>query len=261
MRTARQTIELFHLLFLRALTAKADDKRLVALKGGCNLRFYFGSVRYSEDMDFDVSVISQGTLANRIDRLLQSPALTSPLRAKGIAIIDSSKPKQTETTQRWKIGLHAESNQIDLRTKIEFSRRDDLEGVAFEATAREIMRPYGEPAILATHYGTAAAIAQKVHALAKRTAPQARDVFDLNLLLARTDAQAVKLDSSQRAFVPQAMDNALALSFDEYNSQVVAYLEPSQAEAFDDADAWNSMVESVVDRLGALRAGGARERQ
>ena len=50
--TVRQVVEMFHLVFLRALVAKGDDKALFALKGGCNLRFYFGSLRYSEDIDF-----------------------------------------------------------------------------------------------------------------------------------------------------------------------------------------------------------------
>ena len=47
----RKAIELFHLVFLRALVAKNEDRGLVSLKGGCNLRFYFASVRYSEDID------------------------------------------------------------------------------------------------------------------------------------------------------------------------------------------------------------------
>ncbi|MEO8905276.1 MAG: nucleotidyl transferase AbiEii/AbiGii toxin family protein [Polyangiaceae bacterium] len=77
--TARQSIEFFHLVFLRALVAKGEEKSLIALKGGCNLRFYFGSIRYSEDMDFDVSVIAKGTLKNKVDRLLKSPIVLSPL--------------------------------------------------------------------------------------------------------------------------------------------------------------------------------------
>ena len=50
MGSDRQAVELFHLLFLRQLASGADRAR-IALKGGCNLRFYFGSVRYSEDLD------------------------------------------------------------------------------------------------------------------------------------------------------------------------------------------------------------------
>lgn len=62
------------LVFLRALVAKGEDKGLVALKGGCNLRFFFGSTRYSEDMDLDVVVIAKETLRNKVERLLKSPA-------------------------------------------------------------------------------------------------------------------------------------------------------------------------------------------
>lgn len=55
-------------MFLRALVAKGEDKSLVALKGGCNLRFFFGSERYSEDMDLDVVVMARETLKNKVDR-------------------------------------------------------------------------------------------------------------------------------------------------------------------------------------------------
>jgi hypothetical protein len=46
--SARQHVEFFHLVFLRALVARGEDKGLFALKGGSNLRFFFRSVRYSE---------------------------------------------------------------------------------------------------------------------------------------------------------------------------------------------------------------------
>ena len=49
-------IERFHLLFLVQLGQKLD-KRFYALKGGCNLRFFLKSIRYSEDMDLDVQTI------------------------------------------------------------------------------------------------------------------------------------------------------------------------------------------------------------
>src|SRR5688572_27341422 len=115
---------MFHLVFMRALLAKGEDKGLVALKGGCNLRFYFDSVRYSEDIDFDVVVIARGTLKNKVERLLSSPMVAAPLKTKGIRVASVSAPKQTETTQRWKVGLEAANVHAPLRTKIEFSRRD-----------------------------------------------------------------------------------------------------------------------------------------
>src|SRR3990170_6022446 len=57
MRNMRQLIEYFHLIFLDRLGRKID-KRLYTLKGGCNLRFYFQSFRYSEDIDFDIQIIN-----------------------------------------------------------------------------------------------------------------------------------------------------------------------------------------------------------
>lgn len=254
--SARQTVELFHLVFLRALVAKGDDKSLIALKGGCNLRFYFDSLRYSEDIDFDVVVIAKETLKNKVDRLLKAPTVTAPLKAHGIELAEISTPKQTETTQRWKAGLRVSGRDVLLRTKIEFSRRvgeEELASAAFETTRAEVVRPHALTPFLATHYTTHAAIRQKIHALAGRTEPQARDVFDLNLLLARTEAAHVALDDAHRAFVPVAIENAMAISFDEYASKVLAFLDPSQAELFEERSAWEAMQDTVVARLEALR--------
>jgi predicted nucleotidyltransferase component of viral defense system len=253
MLSARQSVELFHLVFLRALVARGEDKGLIALKGGCNLRFYFGSVRYSEDIDLDVAVIAKGTLKNRVDRLLRSPLVLSPLRTHGISLEDVSTPKQTETTQRWKVGLRISGAAIALRTKIEFSRRDAIDGAVFEATEREVLRPYGLTPTLVTHYGLDAAISQKIHALAGRAEPQARDVFDLNLLLARKDATSLSLDAIRRDWIPKAIDSALGISYDDYVSKVVAYLDPEQRELFIGRDAWEAMQNEVVSRLAEIR--------
>src|SRR5260221_5480236 len=125
--SARQCAEMFHLVFLRALVARGEDKGLFALKGGCNLRFFFQSVRYSEDIDIDVVVVAKDTLKRKVDRLLSAPLVASPLRSQGIEIVETSAPKQTETTQRWKVGLRAPGMAVPLRTKIEFSRRDAVE--------------------------------------------------------------------------------------------------------------------------------------
>ena len=134
---------MFHLVFLRVLVARGEDKGLIALKGGCNLRFYFGSVRYSDDMDLDVVVIARETLKNKVERLLRSPAVTAPLKAHGLTIVETSAPQQTETTQRWKVGLGRERDELRILTKVEFSRRDAIEGTTFEAADREVLRPYG----------------------------------------------------------------------------------------------------------------------
>lgn len=253
MLTSRQAIELFHLVFLRALVARGEEKALVALKGGCNLRFFFRSVRYSEDIDLDVVVLARGTLKNKVDRLLGAPTVLAPLEAQGIEIVDTSAPKQTDTTQRWKVGLRARGIAVPLRTKIEFSRRRGeraLVGAAFEAPPAEVTRPYGLSAFLATHYTTAAAIAQKLEALAGRPVPQARDIFDLHLLLSRPDGA---IERAPDAVMRGALENAMSVSYDDYASQVVAYLDPSHAVLHESRDAFHAMQDDVVARLEARR--------
>src|SRR5689334_25332108 len=102
----RETIEVFHLLFLRAFGARVD-KALYALKGGCNLRFFHKSIRYSEDIDLDIRTMSSATLRGNVDRVLDAPAFLQTLRAHQIEVARVSRPKQTETTQRWKVALRS----------------------------------------------------------------------------------------------------------------------------------------------------------
>ncbi|MCC6900613.1 MAG: nucleotidyl transferase AbiEii/AbiGii toxin family protein [Polyangiaceae bacterium] len=250
----RAATELFHLVFLRALVAKGEDKARIALKGGCNLRFFFGSIRYSEHIDFDVVVIRRDTLKKKVDALLQSPIVLVPLKARGIEIVETSAPKQTDTTQRWKVGLRVQGSDVPIRTKIEFSRRSGtLEGAVFGATDREVLRPFGLTPILATHYAPHAAMAQKIHALARRAEPQARDVFDLHHLLARSDAEQLALSASQKEWLADAIDNAASISYDEYASKVVAFLDAEQANLFASRAAWDAMQEGLIASLEALR--------
>lgn len=252
MLSARQAVEAFHLVFLRALAAKGEDKSLIALKGGCNLRFYFASVRYSEDIDLDVVKIAEGTLRNKVERLLEGPLVGSPLRSLGLEVTDASAPKQTPTTQRWKVGLRSAALGAVLRTKIEFSRRGTIEGASFDATPRDATRPYGLAPVLATHYARSEAIAQKIQALAGRAEPQARDVFDLAHLFARRGPLGV-LPAEVSALLPRAVDHAMGISFDAYRSKVVSYLEPEQAAPFEARAAWDELQERVIAELEALR--------
>src|SRR5437868_2985217 len=114
--TSRQTVELFHLLFIRALFSGLGDKSLIAIKGGINLRFFFQSVRFSEDLDLDVATMGKETLMKRVDGLLKSPSLLAPLSARGIVLGDVTKPKQTDTVQRWKLSVRSSSSALAERT-------------------------------------------------------------------------------------------------------------------------------------------------
>lgn len=249
--TTRQIVELFHLVFVRALFASVGDKGLLAVKGGINLRFYFQSVRFSEDLDLDVATMSKAALENRVDRLLASPTVVSPLKARGVVIHDISKPKQTTTVQRWKLEVVGPTGTVRDRTKIEFSRRDSVEEAAVDRIDTQIANAYQLPVFLANHYRCPAAVRQKIHALAERAEPQPRDVFDLHVLLGRTDAPK-KLDEEASAWLEAAIANAADLTYEQYVALVVAYLDPAQAELFASRDAWELMQLDVITKLEAF---------
>src|SRR5471030_2169288 len=94
----RQCVELFHLLFLSQLGRKLD-KKLYALKGGCNMRFYFNSIRYSEDMDIDIQIVNKDTLYKNVNQIFNSTSFKYILQTYDIGILNTSAPKQTATTQ------------------------------------------------------------------------------------------------------------------------------------------------------------------
>jgi len=121
-----QLREAFHFCFLhRLLKISAVD--LYILKGGANLRFFFGSPRYSEDMDLDVVAGSVATLRKNGYKILEDPAFQRSLRVfdiDAIVINDPVNAKHTETTQRFACSL-VRGSGMRLPAKVEFSRRAD----------------------------------------------------------------------------------------------------------------------------------------
>src|SRR3954466_9932725 len=137
----RQVVELFHLHFVRLLCSGPDKDRF-AIKGGCNLRFFFESVRYSEDIDLDVERMPVHTLKAKVGKILEGSALRLPLKSRGISVREVSAPKQTETTQRWKVGLVAEGALFPFHTKIEFPPRKPPGGAKVEPVAANVLAEY-----------------------------------------------------------------------------------------------------------------------
>src|SRR5262245_29558219 len=141
MWTDRQAIEIFHLHFLRAFGARVD-KALFVLKGGCNLRFYHRSIRYSEDMDLDIRTMATGTLRSNVDAVLGATSFIRALRAQQLDVIEATAPKQTATTQRWKLNLRMLDQHANIPTKIEFSRRALDGGVRLAPVEGELIQRY-----------------------------------------------------------------------------------------------------------------------
>ncbi len=247
----RQAIEIFHLLFLRAFGARVD-KTLFALKGGCNLRFFLKSIRYSEDMDLDIHKMAVGTLRSNVTHLFEAQAFVQALRVHGIEIARTSVPKQSETTQRWKLTLRITESGVEVPTKIEFSRRGLDDGKAVEPVDAAIIRAYRLYPVIVQHYSVHTAFAQKVAALALREQVQSRDVFDLKLLLDAGGATR-PLPATAAANLATAIDNALAVDYDAFAGQVLAFLEPEYQEHYGSRKAWAELQEQVIDGLGTLR--------
>ena len=247
----RQAVELFHLHFLRLLFAGRDKTNYV-VKGGCNLRFFFGSLRYSEDLDLDARGIPPHALKERVDSILGSKMMGEVLESSGLELRRVSKPKQTPTTQRWKLELGTEGQELSLRTKIEFSRRDDDGESALESVDPRLLRRYQLMPILAVHYLLPTAIRQKVAALVGRRQVQARDVFDLSLLLARAGDDPPGFDDL-RPQLTAAIERVWEVTHSDFKGQVIAFLEPEHAEAHGTLEAWEAMQLQVVTAMERIR--------
>lgn len=252
--SATASIEAFHLQFSRLLLT-GPDKDCFAIKGGCNLRFFFESVRYSEDIDIDVSErIPVHALKDRVVRVLDGNPLGLALRNRRIRIAGFSAPKQTETTQRWKIQLQVDGSSQVLPTKVEFSRRPPSDSAVLEPVIQSVLAEHQSMQFLAPHYPLDAALRQKVEALADRREVQARDVFDLGgVLIPRAGGDTSALEPVHLA-LGKALDRAMTLSYGDYKAQVISYLHPDHAASLGTREAWDAMQTSVVDFLDRARS-------
>ena len=245
---SRQHREVFHFLFLERLL-KISDPRLYVLKGGVNLRFYFNSPRYSEDMDLDVLGGSVTTLNKNGYRILKDPAFIRSLSTFGITEVivnDPGKAKQTQTTQRFRARIITRAGE-SLPIKVEFSRRGPDDGFLTENINPEVARPYRRLAFPCQHYAASTAVRQKVSALANRAQIQVRDVFDLYILWLGGHVDYLPMVSeADRAL---ALNNLLSFSFEDYQGHVLDYLETEQYERFATKDVWDDMCETVFKIL------------
>jgi len=248
-RSPIQHTECFHLVFLRLLGDRLG-RAVWAVKGGVNLRAWFRSRRYSEDLDIDVIRVQPHALEERVDRLLASRSLADLLSVQKLELARTAKPKQTDTTQRWKFEIRAESMALPLRTKIEFSRRASRgEEYVLEPVLPEMVRPYGVLAPMVNHYTARAAVGQKIQALGLRSVTQARDVWDLDHLFRTQDPDPRPLPAHVRKALPEAYERVTSLPYAVFKSQVVPFLMPEDQETYGTAEAWKGMCDLVATRL------------
>jgi hypothetical protein len=244
----KQSVEVFHLIFLDHLARKLDKQKW-ALKGGCNLRFFFRSPRYSDDMDLDVQSVAVDILRKKVNSILAGKPFKTILDVRAISIEHVTEHKQTEMTQRWKLGLMLPGLDEPVPTKIEFSRRGLEAGSVFEPVSPEIVRLYELPPIMANHYPASIAWRHKIAAIRSRAASQARDVFDLYLLL-QSGSISAALAGQEKRDLAQIRENILAVDFAQFKSQVLSYLEPDLQPHYDSEETWDAMRWRIVEALG-----------
>ncbi|MHC4921742.1 MAG: nucleotidyl transferase AbiEii/AbiGii toxin family protein, partial [Planctomycetota bacterium] len=211
------------------------------------------SLRYSQDLGLDVLRVEVFELRDKIDAVLCAPAFQSLLRAQHLAVARSTKPKQTGTTQRWKLQLTATRHTHPLHTKIEFSRRGTEDEHSLEPVLAEVVRPYGIPAPTANHYTAAAATRQKIGALAGRRETQARDIWDLDHLLRTCRADPRPLPAASVKKLDTAIERVMDMPYEAFKAQVVSFLAPDHQDLYGTPEAWQQIQNLVSERLLELR--------
>lgn len=237
-----QLREIFHLEFLRWFGRKIRAD-YYALKGGVNLRFFFNSFRYSEDMDLDVQNVKVDILRDTVTKILKAVSFQESLKPFGIERVippDITKAKQTQTMQRFEVHLITPAGE-DFYTKIEFSRRGFKGNRIVESISNIILRKYKLTPLLVPHYDMISTVTQKIEALATRALIQVRDIFDLYMLSSQfnfSGREEVKLSNAK---IKKAYENIFEISYEQFCDTVVSYLPKEDQEIYNTQSLWDEI--------------------
>jgi predicted nucleotidyltransferase component of viral defense system len=237
-----QLRELFHLEFLRWFGRKVKAG-FYALKGGTNLRFFFNSFRYSEDMDLDIQGVEVNILKDVVMKILQALSFQDALKPFGIERVvppNIIRAKQTEVTQRFKIHLITYAGE-DLFTKVEFSRRGFKGKVVVQPVSDAVLRTYKLAPLLLPHYDIQSTVMQKIGALASRSVIQARDIFDLYILSSQYESLPLKETKIKKGKLTKAYENTFTVNFEQFRDTVISYLSPEEQTAYNSPLLWDEI--------------------
>ena len=249
-----QLREVFHLEFLRWLGRKMKA-RYYAVKGGSNLRFFYNSLRYSEDIDLDICDVTVDVVKDIVMKILHAPSFQDTLKPFSIERVlppDIARAKQTETTQRFKIHLITFAGE-DLFTKVEFSRRGFKGKVIVQPISNLVLRAYNLPPLLVAHYDIRSAIMQKIEALVTRKVIQARDIFDLYILSSQytpLKEEEIKINDAK---LTKVYRNVFEVSFEQFRDTVISYLSPEDQAVYSLSSLWDEIKLKVANFIDELR--------
>lgn len=246
--TSFELRELFHLLFLRALAQRLAG-RAYALKGGICLRFFHRSPRLSEDIDFDVSArLGTNTLRDAVDSILEARSLRLALTPQGLTGLEITKPKQTETVQRWKIGLLIGGSRLP--TKIEFSRRQKTVDFEMGTPTPDLLESYRLSPFAAQYYGSSSMMLQKIQALSSASRSATRDLFDLHhLLLFSKSGSKKNYGGLNSETFRSASEKIEGFHYDDFAQEVLPYLTASLISLYSDSEAFEKLKSETLKGL------------
>lgn len=256
--------EVVHLLILRTLAGIGGGDAVV-VKGGVNLRLFFGSVRYSEDIDLDGEADASQAIRSAIKGIFSDRAFFRVLQRIGIRGLDPGEGpnKDTETTFRYKFNVILPGD-VRHPTKVEVSFRDRFAGdlSVVEVPDERVLSPCHVEPLAVRHYVRDAAVRQKISALGGRREAQARDVFDLHVLVGRYQNRYASeptltflAESLEQDGLMKAHKRALDITYEEFKGQVVEFLAEDARSRYGAEGAWDelrleaaTLVEEVLKR-------------
>jgi len=252
MTTLSQARDAFQLRLLTFLFRGSTDSSLV-LKGGAALRVLTESARFTQDLDFDHD--PHRSLAS-LQNIVRT-AIDRAIHGSGLIDTSISESKQTETVARWKISGRTRTGEI-LHLAVEVSRRQTPDTnhvlkVPVQIADRTLPRVY------VSVYDEQALADNKLAALIddRRTAP--RDIYDLELLLARgvvPSAAAVENMGGVVALMKRVADKLDLMGWALFRDEVLPTL-PVEIHAHVDEDEYLAMKVRLLESLERCLKGAA----
>ena len=201
-------------------------------------------------MDLDiVSQIRVETLRNAVDSVIDGRAMLATLRPAGVTGLKVTKPKQTETTQRWKVALQLNGGD-SLPTKVEFSRRSSQIKYSNGLPDGQLLKQYKMAPFAAQYYDAAQMSAQKIRALAAPTRNALRDLFDLHHLLFSLGTKPDEIAALvEEATILAAAEKVLTFTFEDFQEQVLPYLTAELIPLYEGSDTFDRQKDEVSNAL------------
>ncbi len=170
-------LELMQTRILSALFKNVVNKEIV-VKGGFAMRLVASSVRATKDIDLQAN---NGASSERVRQIVRG-AVKELQKSAMLDNFSVTEPKQTDTTQRWKINGKIAGGETPVHLTIEVSRRGNIDPNLIHGVHFEPSPVFGAPPVIVEALTPTAIAAGKFEALSSPMRESPRDVYDLYVL-------------------------------------------------------------------------------